>query len=267
MDTLVIMFECDPRGVLVTGARVWSDKDWAAAIGGNADITLGCIRELVGNGVIKCRGNETQAFAFKHADSIEGIPAGAFYSFRLVADEIGRQNNRERQATFKKRLSNAASNGGVTAIQRRSSSSSSTSPSGIEDQTNTTGTSTAPSLETVVEFGAMRGLQKADCEQFWHHFESAGWIDKNGHPVLKWQSKLMTWKTNAQQERHIKNGDGKPKFWESKAKLDIIESEIKAIEGRASHTAMDVLIQPQDKDRYAKLRKERREIKKAIGIT
>ena len=56
----------------------------------------------------------------------------------------------------------------------------------------------APKLEDVQAFGQMRGLKPDDCEQFWHHFESMGWVDKNGNPVVKWQSKLMTWKATAQ---------------------------------------------------------------------
>ena len=71
---------------------------------------------------------------------------------------------------------------------------SSPSPSPIE--INKEG---APKLDEVLAFGQMRGLSKSDCEQFWHHFESTGWIDKNGHPIKKWQSKLMTWKANAPQ--------------------------------------------------------------------
>lgn len=56
-------------------------------------------------------------------------------------------------------------------------------------------TSTGPSLDEVVAHAELVGYPKAESEKFWHHFEASGWIDKNGHPVKKWQSKLATWST------------------------------------------------------------------------
>lgn len=43
----------------------------------------------------------------------------------------------------------------------------------------------------------MLGYPPAEGERFWHHFESSGWIDKNGHPIVKWESKLATWIADA----------------------------------------------------------------------
>lgn len=54
-----------------------------------------------------------------------------------------------------------------------------------------------PTLCEVKAYAGMTGVKAADAEAFWHHFESTGWIDKNGHPIVKWQSKLMTWKVKA----------------------------------------------------------------------
>ena len=75
----------------------------------------------------------------------------------------------------------------------------------------------------------------------------------------------MTWKTAAQQEKHTAR-DGKPKFWEQKARFDLVQAEIAAIEARASHVAMGMEIEPRDKERYSALKRERRELKKAMGI-
>lgn len=268
MDTTCIMFECDPRGVLITGGRVWSDRDWAAAVGGNGDVTLGCIRELVETGAVKQRGRESQGFVFEHADILEGIPTGAYYSFRLVRDEYHRVLGRERQAEFRSRKRNAESNGVVTGVSPPSSSSTSSSPSGT-DATNKPERGKSmlwPTEADAIAYGDRIGVTAEDAKRFWHHYESMGWIDKNGHPIRNWQSKLTVWKTEGQQQKHVSrtasNGDS---FWKDSKRLDMIEADIKAIEGRASHTAMDVIIQPEDKDQYVALRKERKALKAKIG--
>jgi hypothetical protein len=268
MDTTCIMFECDPRGVLITGDRVWSDRDWAAAVGGNADVTLGCIRELVERGAVKQRGKESQAFVIEHSAILEGVPTGAYYSFRLVRDEYSRVLGRERQAEFRSRKRNGESNDDVTGVSHPSSSS--TSPSG------TTATNKPPpgngmrwpKEDEAVAYGERIGLPAEESKRFWHHYESMGWIDKNGHAIHNWQSKLTIWKTESQQRGHItrtsSNGNGDT-FWKDSKRLEIIEAEIRAIESRASHTAMDVIIQPQDKEKYSALRKERKGLKNKIG--
>lgn len=55
-------------------------------------------------------------------------------------------------------------------------------------------------------------------------------------------------------------------FWKDKARLDLVDREIKAIEARASHTATDMLIQPQDKKRYIYLRADRKAIKTRLKL-
>lgn len=51
-----------------------------------------------------------------------------------------------------------------------------------------------PKLADVVTKGEFIGMAKSDCEKFWHHYESMGWVDKNGNPIKRWESKLMVWK-------------------------------------------------------------------------
>lgn len=104
IDMLCLMFECEQRGVLITGSSPWSREDAAAAVGGNADVTLRCIDELVAKGVCKVRED------------------GALYSKRLLDDETNRVNTRERVAKFRqKQECNAPSNAPVTALKHRSS--------------------------------------------------------------------------------------------------------------------------------------------------
>lgn len=132
IDSLCLMFDCAQRGVLVTGNCVWSEKDWAAAIGGNGDVTLGCIREIVNKGVVKCRGKESPEFQEEHAELLAAIPMGAFYSWRMVCDEHKRILGRERVTRFRNGGSNAECNGNVTPMLLPSSSSISSSASTVK---------------------------------------------------------------------------------------------------------------------------------------
>ena len=55
-------------------------------------------------------------------------------------------------------------------------------------------------------------------------------------------------------------------FWETTKRLELVEREIKAIEDRASVCAMDTIIEPQDREKFRKLREQRRELKKALSL-
>jgi hypothetical protein len=118
IDMLCLMFECSDRGVLASGGNPWSREDVAAAVGGNGDVTLRCIDELVAKGVAKVRDD------------------GAIYSARMVKDEVERgktrervQNHREKQKTPPLREGNAKCSGDVTHLLHPSSSSTSSSTS------------------------------------------------------------------------------------------------------------------------------------------
>lgn len=62
-----------------------------------------------------------------------------------------------------------------------------------------------PTMEQVKERAKFLGLPEHEAEQFWHHFNSPGWIDKNGHTIKNWQSKLATWKITTQQAQYERN--------------------------------------------------------------
>lgn len=59
---------------------------------------------------------------------------------------------------------------------------------------------------------------------------------------------------------------GDDNFWKDKARFEMIEKEIKAIENRASHTAMDMIVEPRDVDRYHRLKTERKELKTKMNL-
>lgn len=108
IDMLCLMFECEQRGVLITGSSPWSYDDVAAAVGGNMDFTLRCIDELVSKGVCKVREDS------------------ALYSVRMVKDEEERKKSRERVQKHRCNVS-------VTPMSHRSSSSISSSISKKEE--------------------------------------------------------------------------------------------------------------------------------------
>lgn len=86
IDTLCLMHESGERGVLITGTSPWSEEDWAAAVGGNKDVTLNLIGELLAKGVVRKRESD-----------------GAFYSARMVRDEEKRSQLRTRVRNYRER--------------------------------------------------------------------------------------------------------------------------------------------------------------------
>ena len=126
-----------------------------------------------------------------------------------------------------------------------------------------------PILEEVKSFGGMRGIKAEDCERFWHHFESTGWIDKNGHPVAKWQSKLMTWKTQAQAQGGPATAvKRKPFISEIKTVLEAKKTQRERIFNRGTDSPLGWTARnQQDKDDYKQLNKEIAEMINQIAET
>lgn len=73
IDMLCLMFECEERGVLISGGRPWTQEEVAAAIGGDTNANLEVLRELIRMGVARMDNR------------------GAMFSPRLVRDEEKRQ--------------------------------------------------------------------------------------------------------------------------------------------------------------------------------
>lgn len=85
VDLMCLMFECEERGVLATAGHAWSDDEIAQAVGGDHDVALSCLRELVGKAV----ASRNQS--------------GSVYCRRMVRDEVKRKADAQRQR--KSRLS------------------------------------------------------------------------------------------------------------------------------------------------------------------
>lgn len=123
-----------------------------------------------------------------------------------------------------------------------------------------------PSLEEVKAYGERIGCLPAEAERFWNHFEASGWIDKNGHPVLKWQNKLSTWNTGSRsrgpESVHNSNGETKklPSVFELTKKMEAQEREAAKIKNAySSDAAMDTNWSNEKK------RKEWVELRKSIS--
>ena len=86
IDMLCLAFECEVRGVFVTAGRPWTIQEIACAVGGNADVTLACIQELVDKGVAKKRCED-----------------GAIYCKRMVCDEESRKKSNERVGKWREK--------------------------------------------------------------------------------------------------------------------------------------------------------------------
>lgn len=87
IDVMCLMFECEERGVLATAGHAWSDDEIARAVGGDYDMALSGLRELVDKGV----ASRNQS--------------GSVYCRRMVRDEDKRKSDAQRQR--KHRLSRA----------------------------------------------------------------------------------------------------------------------------------------------------------------
>lgn len=79
MDMLALLFECADRGVFSTGGKPWTDREIAAAVGGDIAENLSCLEELLSKGV--ARRNSS----------------GAIFSARMVRDQQTRIAERDKK--------------------------------------------------------------------------------------------------------------------------------------------------------------------------
>lgn len=134
-----------------------------------------------------------------------------------------------------------------------------------------------PSLEEVKFYASTIGLGAWKAEDWFQEMEGCGWLDFNKRPIAKWQAVLQRVRTKWEADgrpttpppaRNGANGapEAKDTFWKDTKRLEQVDGEIRAIEGRAAHTALDVIIQPQDKEKHQRLKKERKTLKEKLGL-
>lgn len=85
-----------------------------------------------------------------------------------------------------------------------------------------------PTLQQVIEKARMTAIPESTATDFYNHFESTGWNDKNGHPIASWPHKLATWwqreQSNRAEKQHHTNG-----FHSAPKSKSIVEQDVEAI--------------------------------------
>lgn len=79
IDLLCFMFDCEERGVLASGGVPWTNEEVSRVVAGDSNLTITCLTELLGAGVVSRNGS------------------GALFSRRMVRDEENRAKDRKRQ--------------------------------------------------------------------------------------------------------------------------------------------------------------------------
>jgi len=129
----------------------------------------------------------------------------------------------------------------------------------------------ARDLEAVLAFAAMDGCPPEEATRFWNHFESSGWVDKNGNPVVNVRSKLRTWTSAARaqplEDAHKAKGDrparaGGAEVIVRQKELEEVQKKIADIlNSYEAHQTMTTL----DAHRISELRKRRKELRAMLG--
>jgi len=68
------------------------------------------------------------------------------------------------------------------------------------------------------------------------------------------------------QKRGTGSSSSRATFWESRARLELVERAILEIRNRASVCAMDTIIEPQDREKYSLLCRQRKELRTALNL-
>jgi uncharacterized protein YdaU (DUF1376 family) len=141
--------------------------------------------------------------------------------------------------------------------------SPSPSPTPIKVQPN----NQRPTCEQVASKCDLSGWPKPEGERFWHHFESSGWIDKNGHRIVNWQSKLAIWITDAkarpaEQSHHAPHTNGANVVVLGKELERVIDrmKKIKATYGDHQSWAKA------DVEEFGRLKARRAELRQVLGV-
>ncbi len=213
---------------------------------------------------------QCQASSLAHAKTKFRLTDGKLRNPRQEIERQKQSDYRTRQAENgrKRWLGNANPDANPDASVKPPSPSPSPSPLRCTNKQNG-----FPSLTEVVTNAEMIGMTKADAEQFWHHFESSGWIDKNGHPIQNWRSKQTSWKTVAKamplEQAHRQSESPAQSNQITLAKeYERCIFRIKQLrDGCAADAMGSKFWKPKDKEEFETLRKRRDELKKILNIT
>lgn len=195
---------------------------------------------------------------------------GLLRNLRMEQERRKQAKYRQQQSLKGQASAKARFNRGSTVVQPKvnqrlepegNSPSPSPSPSSVLVQPTN---QRRPNLSEVKAKCQFAGWPEAAGERFWHHFESSGWIDKNGHEVRSWESKLALWVTDERarpaEDAHHVNGANTVILGKE---LERVIERMKTIKGTyGDHQTWD----QGDVDEFNRLRIRRNELRKTLGV-
>jgi uncharacterized protein YdaU (DUF1376 family) len=182
--------------------------------------------------------------------------------FRANRSESGKRGSEKRWHSHSTAITQPMANG----MAKHSSPSPSPSPISTNKQRGA-----VPTLKEVLDNAQFVGMTPTDAEQFWHHFEASGWIDKNGNLVQNWRSKQATWKTIARsapaEAEHHGRASGASAITLGKEYERVIARIKQLKDGCATDAMGSKFWAKKDKAEYEKLVLRREELRKLLGVT
>jgi len=72
---------------------------------------------------------------------------------------------------------------------------------GVQGKERSVSSANIPSIEEVVEYFKSCGFTEEDGKNFWSHFESIGWEDRQGRRITNWNARVILWMNQGKQFR------------------------------------------------------------------
>lgn len=125
-----------------------------------------------------------------------------------------------------------------------------------------------PDLPTVLAWAQMIGCPPPEAEKFWHHFESTGWLDRNGNPVMNARAKLVVWSADLRARPPAPSASA-PAV--SPAELILRQKELERVESaiakiRSSYDSHQTM-SAADRAKLAPLKTRRAELMRLLGLS
>ena len=135
-----------------------------------------------------------------------------------------------------------------------------------------------PVIKECADFAETIGMPKSEGEKFFHWFESAGWVDKNGAQIVAWKSKMHLWKVTwerrqvgggVQRVAGIHSMSGTPAInsaYQADSVIKDIDDELKRIHAAHETYVWDggrkMAVQPEAQKTIAALKTRKEEVRK-----
>ena len=177
IDLLCLMFESEQRGVLRINGRAIKLSEMRQFLNG---FRSKFVQELIQNGVMKAARKD-----------------GAFYSKRLVRDELKRRHKaRNGQLGGKHSQAKPKQTGSKHQANGQANQGSSTSTSTSTSTSVKKNIYIVPKLADVIVYFLENSNTESEANKFYDYFSLAGWHDSKGRKVMYWKRNAATWLSN-----------------------------------------------------------------------